>query len=258
MAAALRLRAFLLLLLLLLPPPPLWAAEPSAEPAAPPETRAAASARPRSGPAPVTDGGCPVGLCGAGSAGHRRRFPAKGSLAHGLSRASCRRWVLVPTPAPVAAARDWDEPARQLPCCSLGSPGDLPGLWCSEHPSPAAPHSSQGSEPPQAQQALCSPQGLGALIPAHAGSSAHPAPCPEPTGQSSASQRGPSFSLGGLGNLGFHTQLDACTPFAPRLLIHPQLCGSVAVLWRYRSQIFVTVLSEGVSHCLLIARYTFI
>ncbi|XP_072736058.1 tectonic-1 isoform X1 [Ciconia boyciana] len=57
MAAALRLGALLLLL-----PPPLQTAEPSVEPAgsaagpvAPPETRAAAWARPRSGPAPVTD-----------------------------------------------------------------------------------------------------------------------------------------------------------------------------------------------------------
>ncbi|XP_014820058.1 PREDICTED: tectonic-1-like [Calidris pugnax] len=59
MAAALRLVAFLFLLL-----PPLRPAEPSAEadpdasaagPAAPPETRASAPARSRSGPAPVTD-----------------------------------------------------------------------------------------------------------------------------------------------------------------------------------------------------------
>ncbi|KAM6051774.1 tectonic-1 isoform 1-T1 [Theristicus caerulescens] len=50
MAAALRLGALLLLLL-----PPFRAAEPSVEPAASAENRAAARAQPRSGPAPVTD-----------------------------------------------------------------------------------------------------------------------------------------------------------------------------------------------------------
>ncbi|XP_035196363.1 tectonic-1 isoform X1 [Oxyura jamaicensis] len=54
--AALRLGAFLLLLFLfLLLSPPLRAAEPSPEPPAPPETRAAAGEQLRSRPAPVTD-----------------------------------------------------------------------------------------------------------------------------------------------------------------------------------------------------------
>ncbi|XP_061200490.1 tectonic-1 isoform X1 [Neopsephotus bourkii] len=52
MAAALGFGVFFLLLLL---PPPLRAAEPSAEPGAPPETSAAVPARTRRGPAPVTD-----------------------------------------------------------------------------------------------------------------------------------------------------------------------------------------------------------
>lgn len=93
MAAALRFGALFLLL------PPLQAAEPSVEPApepaasaagpaAPPETHAPARARTRSGPAPVTDGGCPVGwgLRGIGGSSW-----VKGSSTHGLSQASCCR-----------------------------------------------------------------------------------------------------------------------------------------------------------------------
>lgn len=130
MAAALRLGAVFFLLL------PGAAAEPSVElaasaasPTAPPEIRAAARARTRSGPAPVTDGGCPVGRCGAGAAaaGHRQLFPGQGKP---HSRLLSGFWSsLGPWPS---SSSHCSRPGLGQTCgaAALLLPGDLPGLCC--------------------------------------------------------------------------------------------------------------------------------
>lgn len=130
MAAPPGLGVFFLILILLLP---LRAEEPAAEPA---DTRDAAQAPVRSAPAPVTDGGC--------AAGRRRRCPAEGSSAGGLTRA----FALWP-PLRIAASRDWYT-RRLLPRIS--------GALCSAARAPLGGSSRCGrgrSEPPR--RALSSP-----------------------------------------------------------------------------------------------------
>lgn len=159
-------------------------------------------------------GGLWGGVCGALAAPlGLSRTPLTASL--GLSLVVGPLPPLRLPPQPPAAGTSLRGSCRASPRAPLGPPGAVLQRG-SEHPSLAAPHCSQGWEPPPKGR-LCPP--------------AQPAACCERAGQSLASQRAAGLTRAVLGA---DTSRCLCTRFAPRLLGAP-------ALWVYGSATAVEV-----------------